>query len=82
MWFFKEQNKNLLFEQDGASCHTWKKIKIILGNFLGDKFIQNSPYSLDIAYPVETLWTKLKRRVKDINPKYLDKLKNNYWRME
>ena len=36
---FKEQSKNLLFEQDGASCHTWKKIKIILGNFFVDKFI-------------------------------------------
>ena len=72
---FKEQSKNLLFEQDGASCHTSKKIKIILEDFFGDKFIQNSPHSPDIAYPTETLWAELKRRVKDRNPKNLDDLK-------
>ena len=72
---FKEQNKNLLFEQDGASCHTSKKIKIIKENLFGDKFIQNSPHSPDIAYLIETLWTELKRTIKDRNPKYLDEFK-------
>ena len=43
--------------------------------FFGDKFIQNSPHSPDIAYPIETLWAELKRRVKDRNPKNLDELK-------
>ena len=37
--------------------------------------IQNSPHSPDIAYPIETLWAELKRRVKDRNPKNLDELK-------
>ena len=31
---FKKHNKNLYFEQDGASCHTSKKIKPCLKNFL------------------------------------------------
>ena len=53
----------------------FKKIKIILENFFDDKFIQNSPHSPDIAYLIETLWTELKRRVKDRNPKNLDELK-------
>ena len=72
---FKEQNKNLLFEQDGASCHTSKKIKILISELFGDKYIQNAPHSPDIAYPIETLWAELKRRVKDRNPKNLDELK-------
>ena len=49
--YFKEHNKNLCFEQDGTSCHTSKKIKILLENFFGDKFIKNSPHSPHIAYP-------------------------------
>ena len=51
---YKEQSKNLLFEEDGALCHTSKKIKIILENSFGDKSIQNSPYSPEIVYSIET----------------------------
>ena len=33
------------------------------------------PHSPDIAYPIETLWTELKRKVKSRNPKNLEELK-------
>ena len=46
---FQKQNKNIFFEQDGASCHTSKKIKKLLENLFGDKVIQNAPHSLDIT---------------------------------
>ena len=58
---FKKKNENLYFEQDGASCHTSKKIKLLLENLFGDKLIQNAPHSPDIAYPIETLWAELKK---------------------
>ena len=72
---FKKQNENLYFEQDGASCHTSKKVKTLLENYFGDKLIQNAPHSPDIAYPIETLWAELKKRVKNRNPKSLEELK-------
>ena len=64
--FYKEnyeefkKNENWYFEQDGASCHTSKKIKLLLENLFGDKLIQNAPHFPDIAYPIETLWAELK----------------------
>ena len=72
---FKQQNELLYFEQDGGSCHTSKKIKVLLENYFDDKFIQNAPHSPDIAYPIETLWAELKKRVKNRNPKDLEELK-------
>ena len=72
---FKRQNENLFFEQDGASCHTSKKIRVLLEKLFGDKLIQNAPHSPDIAYPIETLWAELKKRVKSRNPKNLEELK-------
>ena len=72
---FKKLNENLYFEQDGVSCHTSKKIKSLLENMFGDKLIQNAPHSPDIAYPIETLWAELKKRVKSRNPKNLEELK-------
>ena len=74
---FKKNNENLYFEQDGASCHTSKKIKLLLENLFGDKLIQNAPHSPDIAYPIETLWAELKKRVKSRNPKNPEELKIN-----
>ena len=41
---------------DGSSCHTSKKMKILLNNLFGDNFIQNAPHSQDITYQIETLW--------------------------
>ena len=70
-----KKNENLYFEQDGASCHTSKKIKLLLENLFGDKLIQNAPHSPDIAYPIETLWAELKKRVKSRNPKNPEELK-------
>ena len=72
---FKKQNENLYFEQDGASCHTSKKIKALLEKYFDDKLIQNAPHSPDIAYPIEILWAELKKRVKNRKPKNLEELK-------
>ena len=58
---FKKQNKNMFFEQDGATSHTSKKIKNLLEKLFGDNLIQNAPHSPDIAYPIETLWAELKK---------------------
>ena len=72
---YTKDNEALYFEQDGASCHTSKKMKILLNELFGDKLIQNAPHSPDIAYPIETLWAELKKRVKSKNPKNLDELR-------
>ncbi len=65
----------MYFEQDGATCHTSKKVKKLLEKLFGDKIIQNAPHSPDIAYPIETLWAELKKRIKDRRPKNLNKLR-------
>ena len=54
---------------------TSKKIKTLLEKLFGGNLIQNSPHSSDIPYPIETLWTELKKRVKERRVKNLDKLK-------
>ena len=72
---FKNINKNIFFEQDGASSHISKKIKKLLEELFGDNFIQNAPHSPDIAYPIETLWAELKKKVKERRAKNLDELK-------
>ena len=72
---FKKLNPNLFFEQDGAPSHTSKKIKKLLEKLFGDNFIQNAPNSPDLAYPIETLWAELKRRVKERRAKNIDQLK-------
>ena len=72
---FQKENEALYFEQDGATCHTSKKVKKLLEKLFGDRLIQNAPHSPDIAYPIETLWAELKRRVKDRRPKKLDELR-------
>ena len=72
---YTKDNEALYFEQDGASCHTSKKMKILLNELFGDKLIQNAPHSPDIAYPIETFWAELKKRVKSKNPKNLDELR-------
>jgi len=36
---FKHENESLYFEQDGASCHTSKKVKILLDKLFCDKTI-------------------------------------------
>ena len=70
---FKKINKNFFFEQDSAPSHTSKKIKKLLKELFGDNFIQNSPYSPDIAYSIETLWAELRK--KERRAKDLDELK-------
>ena len=53
---FKKIDKNFVFEKDGASCHTSKSNKQLL-NYLFDAkgWIQNSPSSPNLAYPIEVL---------------------------
>ena len=72
--FFKK-NSNIYFEQDGARAHTSKKNKELIKQLFGDKFIQNAPNSPDLAYPIETLWAELKKRVKSKTPKNEKELK-------
>ena len=67
--------KNLCFEQDGAKCHTSKENIKLLNKLFPKKWIQNSPHSPDIAYPIETLWAELKNKVKKRKPKNLHELK-------
>ena len=43
--------------------------------FSADGWIQNPPNSPDIAYPIETLWATLKKRVKKRNPGTIEDLK-------
>ena len=67
-------NKNLIFEQDGASAHTSKSNKALLDKTFGDNWIQNPPNSPDMAYPIERLWGILKNRVKRRNPQDINDL--------
>ena len=59
--FYKEKyqefkkKENLYFEKDGASYYTFKKIKLLFENLLGDKLIQNASHSPDIVYLIEIL---------------------------
>ena len=74
---FKKMNKNIIFEQDGATCHTSKANKKLLNLIFGKKgWIQNSPSSPDLAYPIETVWAELKDKVGNRNPKTYEELKN------
>ena len=67
---------SLLFEQDGARAHTSKSNINLLNNlFTPDGWIQNPSNSPDIAYPIETLWATLKKRVKKRNPGTIEDLK-------
>ena len=50
-------------------------MKKLLEKLFGDKIIQNAPHSPDIAYPIETLWAELKKRIKNRRPKNLDELR-------
>ena len=49
---FKKIDRNIIFEQGGASCHTSKSNKQLL-NYLFDAkgWIQNSPSSPNLAFP-------------------------------
>lgn len=71
----KFNKKNLYFEQDGARAHTSKENINLLNELFPKKWVQNSPNSPDIAYPIETLWARLKRNVKFRHPKNLEDLK-------
>lgn len=65
----------IFFEQDGAKPHTSSNNKKLLKNLFGGAYIQNPPNSPDLAYPIETLWAFLKKRVKKRIPKNLEELK-------
>ena len=71
----KKFNKELILEQDGARAHTSKTNIALLNELFDNKWIQNPPNSPDLAYPIETLWSILKTRIKRRNPKTIDELK-------
>ena len=68
-------DKELILEQDGARAHTSRTNIALLNELYKDKWIQNPPNSPDLAYPIETLWSILKVRIKRRNPKTLNELK-------
>ena len=73
---FKKINKNIIFEQDGATCHTSKANQKLLNIVFGEEgWIQNSPSSPDLAYPIETVWAELKDRVRRRAPNTIEELK-------
>ena len=73
---FKKINKNIIFEQDGATCHTSKANQKLLNIVFGEEGqIQNSPSSPDLAYPIETVWAELKDRVRRRAPNTIEELK-------
>ena len=76
---YKKIDKNILFEYNGASCHTSKSNKQLL-NYLFDAkgWIQNSPSSPNLAYPIEALWAELKDKVGVRDPKTYEELKQYY----
>jgi len=71
----KKNNVNLLFEQDGARVHTSKTNIALLNELFKDNWFQNPPNSPDLAYPIETLWSILKNRIKKRIPKTKEELK-------
>ena len=72
----KKNKCSLLFEQDGAKAHTSKSnINLLNKLFTSNGWLQNPPNSPDIAYPIETLWATLKKRVKKRDPKTIEDLK-------
>lgn len=61
----KDNQTNLILEQDGASCHKSKSNSNLLDKlFVKDGLIQNPPNSLDLAFPIEDLWGIIKSRAK------------------
>ena len=64
-----QNNVNLLFEQDGARAHTSKTNIALINELFKDNWFQNPPNSPDLAYPIETLWSILKNRIKKRIPK-------------
>ena len=66
----------LIFEQDGAATHRTKaNITLLNRLFTKSGWIQNSPNSPDLAYPIEDLWSIIKPRVRRRNPNTIIELK-------
>jgi len=66
----------LIFEQDGAATHrTRANITLLNRLFTKSGWIQNSPNSPDLAYPIEDLWSIIKPRVRRRNPNTIIELK-------
>ena len=66
----------IIFEQNGAICHTSKANKFLLNKFFTeDGWIQNPPNSPDLAYPIEDIWGIIKPRVKRREPKSIEEFK-------
>ena len=72
----KRKNNKLIFEQNGAICHTSKANKYFLNKFFTeDGWIQNPQNSPDLTYQIEDIWGIIKLRVKRREPKSIDELK-------
>ena len=77
----KRKNIKLIFEQDGATCHTSKANKFLLNKFFTeDGWIQNPQNSPDLTYQIEDIWGIIKPRVKRREPKSNEDLKQYLFR--
>ena len=72
----KNRNLNLILEQDGASFHTSKENIFLLNKLFNELgWIQNTPNSPDLAFPIEKIWGIIKPRVKKKDHKTIEQLK-------
>ena len=71
----EKADEQLYFEQDGATPHTSESNKNLIKKLFGNNFIQNTPNSPDLAYPIENIWGYLKPRIKKRNPQTIEELK-------
>ena len=60
----EKYNCNLIFQQDGARAHTSKNNMNLINKFFKDNYLQNPPNRPDLAYPIENIWTYLKKWLK------------------
>ena len=73
----KKAKKDLLFQQDGASCHTSNKSETYIYDLFKKNYLQNWPANSPDLSPIELLWGILESKLRLKNVKTIDELRNN-----